>query len=243
MEFYFLISWKKMSYSFIQFSTENLFENSMLLLIELFLYVITSIIFYLLSKEQIHYIIEKEKTDKESFLDRYENLTPDQIDFYFELGQKNLDNIFKLRNDENKTILSHVAIIAAAFSLFYFLGTQTFKYQDDLTYFLPLFVFLLMALFNMLGSITSMFQSLSLPYSMPSQLHEIDVQYTNLPVVDLKKMQIERFASDAKRNSKSNIRKMRLLNYSRFFLRNAFIFLGIAFLFICAKKYISFFLV
>ena len=230
-----------MSYSFIQLSTENLFENSILLLIEFFLYIITLIIFYFFSKKQIHYIIEKEKPDNESFFDRYENLDPDQINFYFELGQKNLDNIFKLRNDENKTILSHVAIIAAVFSLFYSLGKQTINYHDDLTYFLPLSIFLLMALFNMLGSITSMLQSLSLPYSMPSQLHEIDEQYTNLPVKDLKKMQIERFAADAKRNSKSNIRKMYLLNCSRFFLRNAFVFLGIAILFIGAKKYISFF--
>ena len=231
-----------MSYSFIQFSIEHLSENLTLMLIEIFIFCITLIVFYLFSKKQILYIIKKEEPDSESFFERYDGLNKDQINFYFELGQKNLDNIFKLRNDENKTILSHVAIIAAGASLFYFLGEKAVKYQSDLTYFLPLFIFLLMAGFNMLASITTIFQALSHPYSMPCQLHEIDIQDTNLPVNELKRMQIERFAIDAKRNAKSNIRKMFLLNYSRFFLRNAFIFLGIAFLFICGKNHISFFL-
>lgn len=233
-----------MHYSFIHFYNNQMAIQIALLLILFFIFCIIVITFYLFSKETINKIkkiiaISKENK-KEDIDDRYNSLNNKQINFYFDIGQKSLNNIFKHRDEENKNILSHVAIFGAVLSFFYFLGKWTYEHHNDLSYFIPLIIFLCAALFHIVTAIWSISVSLGLPYVMQPQLYEIPKEYTDSSVKVLKKMYIERYANDAKKNHRSNIHKMYLLEYSRFFLRNAIIFLGIAFLFICGKECISF---
>lgn len=229
-----------MSYSFIQIDTNQMTQSSILLFISFFGISIILLLLYLFFKEKIKDIKNNNIDSSDDFYDRYENLDNDQVDFYFELGKKNLDNIFKTRQDENTSILSHIALFVAAFTIFFILGKWTYRHHDDLIYFLPLVLFLSIAFFNLIISIWSVFQALRLPYAMPPQIFHIDKEYTNLDVATLKKMFIERFASDAKTCSASNFRKMKLLDHSHFFLKIALIFLGTAFLFICCREYLSF---
>ena len=56
---------------------------------------------------------------------------------------------------------------------------------------------------------------------------------------DAKKDFAERMTRAAKKNSNSNIRKMYLLDYSRFFQKIALVSLAIIFLLICGKEYLS----
>lgn len=217
--------------------------SSVVLLMSFFGIIIILLLFLLFSKEKINYIKEKTSPSTDNFHDRYDKLNKDQIDFYFDLGKKNLDNIHKTRQDENTTILNHIAIFVAVFSLFFILGKIAYHHHGDLTYFLPLVFFLSAAFFNLVVSIWSIFQALHQPYALPPQIYHIDEDYTDLDVEALKKMFIERFASDAEICSESNIRKMRLLDHCHYFLKKALLFLGLAFLFICGKEYLSFIVV
>lgn len=243
-----------MCYSFVHFSTNPTAIEITLLLIIFFIVIITAIAFYFFSKDTIDKIKEikklveegkKKKKNKEEnpYINRYDKLDESQIDFYFEVGQKSLNSIFEHRDKENKNILSHVAIFGAVLSFFYFLGKWSYGHHDDLSYFLPLMIFLCEALFHIVAAIWSLSISLGLPYKMPPQIFQIDEKDTNSSVKILKKMYIERYADDAERNQRSNLQKMFLLEYSRFFLKNAAAFLGLAFLWICGKECVSFIIV
>ena len=231
-----------MDYLMIKIGSCEMTTESIFLLISLFVLIIMMLIFYILAKDKINYIKKECIPDNEDFDDRFKDLDYTQINFYFDLGQKQLEDIFKLRDDENKTILNHVAIIIAVFSLFYILAKWSYCHHNDLSYFLPLTLYLSFAIVNMTISIWSIFQALRLPYKLPAQIHDIEPEDINSDVNKLKEMFIERFAGDAKNNKKSNERKMLLLDHSRFFLWNGLCYLGFAFLFICVKKYLSFIL-
>ena len=121
-----------MLYLVMQFDADQMAIRMMILLITFFLFLIIGIVFYFFAKDKIRYMREKEKKEDEDFRNRYNNLSDEQIDFYFTLGQKNLDDIFRHRDNENKTILSHVAIIVAIFSLFTVLVKWSYRYHDDI---------------------------------------------------------------------------------------------------------------
>ena len=89
----------------------------------------------------------------------------------------------------------------------------------------------------------SIFHSLRITYILPPQLFDIDANYVNSTVDDLKRMFIERLVSDAKKNYRSNYLKMKLLDNSRILLRNALIPLGIAFVYISGVEFLSVFAV
>ena len=101
-----------------QFDANQMAIRVQILLITFFLFLIIGFIFYLFAEDKIRYMKEKEKKDDDDFRNTYNNLSAEQIEFYFILGQKSLEEIFRHRDNENKTILSHVAIIVAIFSLF-----------------------------------------------------------------------------------------------------------------------------
>lgn len=222
-----------------QFEANQMAIRIQILLITFFLFLIIGIIFYLFAEDKIRYMKEKEKKDDDDFRNKYNNLNDEQIEFYFNLGQKSLDDIFRHRDNENKTILSHVAIIVAIFSLFTVLVKWSYQYHDNLSCFLPLIVFLATAFLSMVVSVWSMFLSLSLIYNMPPQLCDIGANDIDSSVTSLRKMFVERMACDAKKNFESNIRKMILLDYSRYFQKTALAFLGISFLYICGVEYLS----
>ncbi|MBR6125737.1 hypothetical protein IKQ19_19445 [Candidatus Saccharibacteria bacterium] len=219
-----------------------------LLLIIFMIFCIIAMTFYFYSRDiigkikEIKIFVEKSKKERTDnpYLGRYDGLEENQMNFYFDIGQKSLNNIFKHRDEENKNILSHVAIFGTILSFFYFLGKWACDHHDDLSYFMPLMIYLCAALCHIVAAIWSISISLGLPYIMPPQLYQIKEEYTNTSVLDLKKMYIERYANDAEKNHRSNVQKMELLEYSRFFLKTAAIFLGIAFLFICGKECITF---
>lgn len=210
------------------------------LIITFFLSIIIALIFVLLKKEDIVYVIKDKKIDDEDFTDRYANLSDDQINFYFEQGQKKLENVLRQRDNENSSLLGHAAIAAGAFSLFFIIGKWAFHHHSDFIVFLPLVAFLSFAFLNMGLSIFSMFQAYRLPYMLPAQIYEIPKEHTNTDVRHLKEIFLERLAGDAKKNALSNERKMRLLNHSRTFLLYGLTSLGLAFVFICCKLYLSF---
>ena len=87
-----------------------------------FLTLIVMILFRLFTWDKIEYMMEKEKKDEKNdgkeIKSRYDGLEKDQIDFYFDLSQKTFNDTFTQRDNENRTILSHVAIICAIGSLF-----------------------------------------------------------------------------------------------------------------------------
>ncbi len=229
-----------MNYSLIQIDLNQMSLNMTLLLIAFFLAIIVILIFILLKRGDILDVIKKDKSNKEDFIDRFANLSDEQIDFYFKFGQKQLEDIFKLRNNENASLLGHAATAAGAFSLFFIIGKWALHHHSDLTILIPLIVFLSYALLNMGLSIFSMFQAYRLPYTLPAQIYEIPKEYTNTDVRSLKEIFLERLVSDAKINAQSNERKMILLNHSRTFLLHGLISLGVAFVWICGKLYLSF---
>ena len=210
------------------------------LIITFFLSIIIALIFILIKKEDILYVIKNGNLDEEDFTDRYAGLSDDQINFYFEFGQKQLEDIFNLRNTENASLLGHAATTAGAFSLFFIVGKWTLHNHSDLILFLPLVVFLSFALMNMGLSVYSMFQAYRLPYKLPAQIYDIPRDYTDQQIRSLKEMFLERLVSDAKMNEWSNERKMRLLDHTRTFLLYGLTSLGVAFIYICCKLYFSF---
>ena len=210
------------------------------LIITFFLSIIIALVFVLFKKEDIVYVIKDEKIDDEDFTDRYASLNDDQINFYFEQGQKKLENVLRQRDNENSSLLGHAAIAAGAFSLFFIIGKWAFRHHSDFIVFLPLVAFLSFAFLNMGLSIFSMFQAYRLPYMLPAQIYEIPKEHTNTDVRHLKEIFLERLAGDAKKNALSNERKMRLLNHSRTFLLYGLTSLGLAFVYICCKLYLSF---
>ena len=131
-------------------------------------------------------------------------------------------------------------IFLTAFSLFFIIGKWAFRHHSDFIVFLPLVAFLSFAFLNMGLSIFSMFQAYRLPYMLPAQIYEIPKEHTNTDVRHLKEIFLERLAGDAKKNALSNERKMRLLNHSRTFLLYGLTSLGLAFVYICCKLYLSF---
>ena len=154
-----------------------------------------------------------------------------------------VENILKQRDDENKTILSHVAIVIAVFSLFFIIGKWTINNYPDITCFIFLVNALALAFGYMVVATWSIFHSLRITYILPPQLFDIDANYVNSTVDDLKRMFIERLVSDAKKNYRSNYLKMKLLDNSRILLRNALIPLGIAFVYISGVEFLSVFAV
>ena len=229
-----------MNYSLIQISLNQMSLSTILLLITFFLANIVILIFIIIKKEAIAYVFKNEELNDEDFTDRYADLKDDQIDFYFEQGQKKLENALRSRESENTSLLGHAAIAAGAFSLFFIIGKWTLHHHSDLTILLPSVVFLSYAFFNMGLSIFSMFQAYRLPYKLPTQIYEIPKEHTNTDVRHLKEIFLERLASDTKKNALSNERKMRLSNQSRSFLLHGLTSLGVVFVYICCKLYLSF---
>ncbi|MDY6332303.1 MAG: hypothetical protein SPL52_12430, partial [Fibrobacter sp.] len=222
-----------MNYSIIQIDLNQISLNMILLIITFFLIVIIILIFILLKGNAILYIIKKEKLDDEDFTDRYANLSDDQINFYFEQGEKQLENIFRQRENENSSLLGHGAITVGVFSLFFIIGKWTLHHHDDLTCFIPLAVILSFAFMNMGLSVFSMFQAYRSLYVLPAQIHDVPKEYTNTDVRSLKEIFLERLAGDSKKNALSNERKMQLMHHSRAFMFYALVALGVAFIFIC----------
>ena len=229
-----------MNYSLIQIDLNQMSLNMTLLLITFFSAIIIILIFILLKRKAILYIIKNDQFDNEDFIDRYADLSDDQINFYFEQGEKQLEIIRKQRDSENASMLGHAAPIAGTFSLFFIIGKWAFHHHSDFSYFLPLVIFLSFALINMGLSVFSMYKAYRLPYVLPAQINDIPKKYTNTDVRQLKEIFLERLASDAKRNAFSNERKIRLFDHSRTFMFYGLASLGLAFVFICSKLYWSF---
>ena len=122
------------------------------LIITFFLSIIIALVFVLFKKEDIVYVIKDEKIDDEDFTDRYASLNDDQINFYFEQGQKKLENVLRQRDNENSSLLGHAAIAAGAFSLFFIIGKWAFHHHSDFIVFLPLVAFLSFAFLEIIGN-------------------------------------------------------------------------------------------
>ncbi|MEE3485626.1 MAG: hypothetical protein VZQ98_15055 [Bacteroidales bacterium] len=210
------------------------------LIITFFLSIIIALIFILIKKEDILYVIKNGNLDEEDFTDRYAGLSDDQINFYFEQGQRKLENILRQRDTENSSLLGHAAIAIGAFSLFFVIGKWALHNHADLVCFVPLVICLSFAFLNMVLSILSMFQAYRLPYMLPAQIYDIPQEHINTDIKDLKEMFLERLVGDAKKNALSNERKIRLLDHSRTFLLYGLAALGVAFVYICCKLYLSF---
>lgn len=218
----------------------------LMLLITFFLILIVLILFCLFARDKIEYMMGKEKKAKvktgkkdDEIKSRFDGLEKDQIDFYFDLSQKNFKDTFTQRDNENRTILSHVAIILAIGSLFGVLIKWSHGCCKEPIFLLVLFFFFVGAFCSYILSIWSIFLSLSLKYEMPTQLDQINSEYFKSDVYDAKKDFAERMTRAAKKNSNSNIRKMYLLDYSRFFQKIALVSLAVIFLLICGKEYLS----
>ena len=222
-----------MNYSLIQFDLNQMSLNATLLLITFFLAIVVILIFILLERKAILYVIKKDNSENEDFTNRYADLSDEQINFYFDQGQKKLENALRLRETENSSLLGHAATAAGVFSLFFIIGKWALHHHDDLTIFLPLVIFLSYASLNMGLSVFSIFQAYRLPYILPPQICEIPKAHTNTEVRYLKEVFLERLANDTKKNALSNERKMRLSNHSRSFLLHGLTSLGLAFIFIC----------
>lgn len=229
-----------MRYSLVQIDLNQMSLDMTLLIITFFVAAIFFLIFIILKREAILYIIKREKLDDEDFTDRYANLSDDQINFYFEQGEKQLENIFRQRENENSSLLGHGAITVGVFSLFFIIGKWTLHHHNDLTYFLPLAAILSFAFLNMGLSVLSMFQAFRSLYVLPAQIHDVPKEHTNTDVRSLKEIFLERLAGDSKKNALSNERKMKLMHHSRTFMFYGLVALGAAFVFICCKLYLSF---
>ena len=210
-----------------------------MILAAIVLFLIVAIIFYFFEKDKISYMLEKEEEKKEDKNNRFNGLNRKQIDFYFDFCQKNYNDTLAQRNDENATILSHVAIIVAIASLFGILIKWSHHYCPE-PVFLPFLMVVFMGAFiNLFLSIWSLYLSLSLTYELPTRLGDLNARFFKRSVYDVKRIFAERMTRATKQNSDSNLRKMYLLDYSRSFQKIALLFLASIFLFICGKECFS----
>lgn len=234
-----------MSYLITQPDADQMTIKFAILLIVFFLVIIIAIIFYVFAADKIEYMMQKEKdNDKCSrpSKSRYDGLNENQINLYFALSQRQLNDVFLQRDNENKTILSHVAIIVAIGSLFIVLIKWTHHFCTDMFSLLFIMVFFITAFCSFFLSIWSMYLSLSLMYEMPVQLDDLNPKVFSRSESSFKSYFAEYMTRAAKKNSENNIRKMFLLERSRYFQKVTLVFLAIILVFLCGQELLSTFL-
>ena len=166
-------------------------------------------------------------------------LTRKKIEFLYKLSLSSLENAFRVRDEENKTILSHATFFIAVSTFFFILGSWTYRHSGDVLCFVVLCTILAVSVVYLILSIISIFLAFMTMYEFSPMSKKIVELSDSHGVNEIKKMLIHRWINCTDKNNFSNTRKMQLLTISRKFLFCALVLLVIAFLFIILVKYAS----
>lgn len=125
---------------------------------------------------------------------------------------------------------------------FYFLCKWTYQnYRGD-AWFTVLFALLFIAFVYLVTSIAAIFRAFQVKYRLPPESKSLILQSFDHKEKELKIMLIDRWVECIVINSASNVRKMKLLTYSRWYLAFALVALLIAFVIIAFYKYYDVFM-
>ncbi len=204
----------------------EIFSESTLLLISFFALAITIIIFYLLSKEHISFIFSRSFSlrpkDEEKIIC---NNDSEKINYLFDYNNDSFKEILKLRNSENNSILQQAATLVFVISLLILLGRATYDEQSNLSFFLPLSLYLTFAFVNFLISLISLFSAIQIPFELPPNLFDCIKSTESFSENRIKKSFIKKWVSVATTNYASNKRKMDLMYISRKYILHSLAFL------------------
>lgn len=216
-----------MYYSLAQNYNSETFSECSLLLISFFALVIMVILFYLFSKNHISFIFNK----KASLQIKDEgNITfcsndSKKIKYLFDYNNDNFKEILKLRNSENNSILQQAATLVLVISLLILLGRATFDEQSNLSFFLPLSLYLTFAFVNFLISLISLFSAIQIPFELSPNLFDCIKSTESFSENRIKNSFIKKWVSVATTNYASNKRKMDLMYISRKYILHSLAFL------------------
>ena len=230
-----------MYYSLAQNYNSETFSECSLLLISFFALVIMVILFYLFSKKHISFIFNK----KASLQIKDEgNITfcsndSKKIKYLFDYNNDNFKEILKLRNSENMSVLQQAATLALVISIFFLFGKATLEVQSNLSFFLPLTLYLAFAFVCLLISFISLFSAIQAPFKLPPNLFDYIKSTESFDEKEIKNSFIKRWVSVATANYVSNKRKMDLMYISRKYLLYSLIFLLISLIFFVLKRIIT----
>lgn len=210
-----------------------------LLMISFFSLTILVLLLAILSKQDFAVIANKVKCDSKGKNYYYSKVLKqglDKINFLYKFNCDNFGEIFKLRSNENKTILLQSSFLIVVSPALYFLGVSIYKYQDDLPCFLGSFFFLAFAFVNLIISSISVYCAFLQPYRLPPNLYDLVNVASDYDEAHLKKMLIGCWTSSAKINYASNKRKMDLLHISRKYLLNCLCFLVVTLIYLVLER-------
>ena len=227
-------------YSLAQSYNGEIFSESTLLLISFFALAITIIIFYLLSKEHITFIFSRSSSlrpkDEGKIIC---NNDSEKINYLFDYNNDNFKEILKLRNSENMSVLQQAATLALVISIFFLFGKATLEVQSNLSFFLPLTLYLAFAFVCLLISFISLFSAIQAPFKLPPNLFDYIKSTESFDEKEIKNTFIKKWVSVATANYVSNKRKMDLMYISRKYLLYSLIFLLISLIFFVLKIIIT----
>ena len=210
-----------------------------LLMVSFFSLAILVLLFAILSKQDFAVIANRVECDSKGKNDYYSKVLKqglDKINFLHKFNSDNFGEIFKLRGNENKTILLQSSVLIAVSPALYFLGVFIYKYQYDLPCFLGSFFFLVFAFVNLIISSISVYCAFLQPYRLPPNLYDLVSVAIAYDETHLKKMLIGCWTSSAKINYASNKRKMDLLYISRKYLLYCLCFLMVTLIYLVLER-------
>lgn len=216
-----------MYYSLAQNYNSETFSECSLLLISFFALVIMVILFYLFSKNHISFIFNKKASlqIKDEGTITFCSNDSKKIKYLFDYNNDNFKEILKLRNSENNSILQQAATLVFVISLLILLGRATYDEQSNLSFFLPLSLYLTFAFVNFLISLISLFSAIQIPFELPPNLFDCIKSTESFSENRIKNSFIKKWVSVATTNYASNKRKMDLMYISRKYILHSLAFL------------------